>query len=282
LYVWGQSDYLKVFTFNGTTFNTTPTFTGTIQAIGHPGASLSLSANGTSNGILWAATNSQGQSGGLGAWHMTEPGILYAYNLSNMAQLWSNEQNPTRDDCNNYAKFTDPTIANGKVYLPSFGTAQTQSGQLCVYGELSSTLIANGTYIVTSVHSGLAIDDPGFSKTAGTDMQQYTVNNGTNQQWIVNNLGNNVITLTNGASGQVVEVTGGSKSNSVLVDQQPYQAKAWQQWTVTSVGGGAFELTNLNSGEALDVDGGGTTVKEGIDQYPYFGATWQQWKFTVK
>jgi hypothetical protein len=77
-------------------------------------------------------------------------------------------------------------------------------------------------------------------------------------------------------------VTGGSKSNSVLVDQQPYQTKAWQQWTVTSVGGGAFELTNVNSGEALDVDGGGTAVKEGIDQYPYFGATWQQWKFTAK
>ena len=282
LYVWGQSDYLKVFNFNGSTFNPTPVFKGTMQAVGHPGASLSISANGTSNGILWAATNSQGQSGGLGAWHMTEPGILYAYNLANMSQIWTNEQNPTRDDCNNYAKFTDPTIANGKVYLPSFGTAQTQSGQLCVYGQLSTTLIANGTYIVTSVHSGLALDDPGFSKTAGQVMHQYTVNNGTNQQWTVNNLGNNVITLTNGASGQVLDVTGGSKANSALVDQQPYQGNAWQQWAVTSVGGGAFELTSVNSGEALDVDGGGTAIKEQIDQYPYFGATWQQWKFTLK
>src|SRR5437867_3961431 len=68
----------------------------------------------------------------------------------------------------------------------------------------TSTLIPNGTYVITSVYSGLAIDDPAFSKTDGEDMQQYTVNDGTNQQWTVNNLGNNVITLTNGASGQVL------------------------------------------------------------------------------
>jgi hypothetical protein len=283
LYLWGQSDYLKVFQFNGSTFNPTPTYTGSIKAIGHPGASLSISANGTSNGILWAATNSQGQTGGAGAWHMTEPGILYAYSLPSMTPLWNNQQNATRDTCNNYAKFTPPTIANGKVYLASFGTAQTDSGQVCVYGALSSaTLIPDGTYVITSVHSGQAIDDPGHSKVDGEVMTQYTVNNGTNQQWVLHNLGNNVITLTNVASGQALEVTDGSKSNSALVDQYPYQSNPWQQWNVISVGGGAYELTSVNSGEALDVDGGGTTIGEKLDQYPYKGYSWQQWKFTAK
>ncbi len=284
LYLWGQSDYLKVFPFNGSTFAKSPSYTGSTQAIGHPGASLSISANGSSNGILWAATNSQGQSGGLGAWHATEPGILYAYGLPSMTPLWNSHQNATRDDCNNYAKFIPPTIANGKVYLPSFGTAQTNGGQVCVYGQLpvASTLIADGTYVVTSVHSGMAIDDPGFSTTYGKVMTQYPVNNGTNQQWTVHNLGGNIITLTNVASNQVLEVTGGSKSNSALVDQYPYQNTAWQQWRVTSVGNGAYELTNVNSGEGLDVDGGGTAVSEQLDQYPYNGVSWQQWKFTAK
>ena len=45
-------------------------------------------------------------------------------------------KNPTRDDCNNYSKTATPTIANGKVYLASFGTRNTGSGQLCVYGLL--------------------------------------------------------------------------------------------------------------------------------------------------
>ncbi len=280
LYEWGQSGNLKVFKFNGTTFNTTPSYTGSIPALGHPGASLSISANGTSNGILWAATNSQGQGGGLGAWHMTEPGILYAYSLPGMTELWNNQQNTARDDCDNYAKFAAPTVANGLVYLASFGTAQTKSGELCAYGLLAPTLIPDGNYVITSVHSGQALDDPAFSTVKGTVIKQYPVNNGTNQQWTVHNLGNNVITLTNRASGQSLDVVAGSTANSALVDQYPYNGVAWQQWNVKSVSGGAFELTSVNSGQALDVNGAAVTAGAKIDQYPYHGNSWQQWKFT--
>ncbi len=282
LYEWGQSGDLKVFAFNGTTFSTTPSYTGSIAALGHPGASLSISANGTSNGILWAATNSQGQGGGLGAWHMTEPGILYAYSLPSMTELWNNQQNTARDDCDNYAKFAAPTVANGRVYLSSFGTAQTKSGELCAYGLLpaGATLIPDGTYVITSVHSGQAIDDPAFSKVNGTVMQQYPVNNGKNQQWTVHNIGNNVITLINVASGLALDVVAASTANSALVDQYPYQGNAWEQWNVISATNGSFELTSVHSGLALDVDLGGVTVGEKIDQYPYQGNPWQQWIFT--
>lgn len=284
LYEWGQSGLLKVFKFNGSTFSPTPTYTGVTPALGHPGGSLSISANGTSDGILWAATNSQGQGGGLGAWHMTEPGILYAYSLPDMTELWNNEQNATRDDCGNYAKFTAPSIANGVVYLASFGTAQSKSGQLCAYGLLPATapLIADGTYLITSVHSNQALDVPGSSQVSGTGIQQYPVNNGANQHWIIRNLGNNVVTVTNVATGQSLDVAAGSTANSALVVQYPYHAVAWEQWKVTSVGGGAFALINENSGQALDVDGGGVAAKAPIDQYPYEGTAWQQWVFTEK
>jgi hypothetical protein len=150
-----------------------------------------------------------------------------------------------------------------------------------LYTITAKNLIPNGTYTITSVYSGLALDDPAFSKAAGVDIQQYTLNNGTNQQWTVNNLGNNVITLTNVASNLVLEVAGASKANSALVDQNNYSGLTSQQWSVTSVSGGAYELLNVNSGLALDVDGGGKTVGEAIDQYPYKGNAWQQWKFNT-
>jgi hypothetical protein len=213
---------------------------------------------------------------------MTEPGILYAYSLPSMTELWNNQQNTARDDCDNYAKFAAPTVANGRVYLSSFGTAQTKSGELCAYGLLpaGATLIPDGTYVITSVHSGQAIDDPAFSKANGTVMQQYPVNNGTNQQWIVHNIGTNVITLTNVASGLALDVVAASTANSALVDQYPYQGNAWEQWNVISATNGSFELTSVHSGLALDVDLGGVTVGEKIDQYPYHGNPWQQWIFT--
>ncbi len=280
LYLWGQNDYLKVFAFNGSTFNPTPTHTLGIKAFGHPGGTLSLSANGNTNGILWAATNTSLGSDGQGAWHTTVPGILYAYDASDLNLLWTNEQNAPRDSCDSYAKFTAPTIVNGKVYLASFGQQSTASGQLCVYGQLpTADLIPNGTYLLVDSNSGKALDDPGFSNKGSTVMEIYTVNHGTNQKWIVTNLGNNVITLTNTASKQLLDVTGASTANSALVDQYPANAQTNQQWRVTSVGGGKFELVSVSSGQALDVDGAATTNQTKVDQYPYQGHAWQQWAF---
>ncbi len=280
LYVWGQNDFLKVYAFNGTRFNTTPRYTGTLRAIQHPGASLSLSANGNSNGILWASTNTTAGSDNTGAWHSTVPGILYAYNATDMSLLWTSEQNSSRDSCSNYAKFTAPTIANGKVYLASFGTAQTASGQLCVYGSISyANLIPNGTYVLVDANSGKALDDPSFSKTNGTVIEIYTINKGSNQQWTVNNLGNNVITLTNKASGQALDVAGASTANSAPIDQQPASGQTSQQWRVTSVGEGKYELVNVNSGQAMDVSGGSKANQAKLNQYPYKGSAWQQWTF---
>ncbi len=279
LYLWGQGDYMKVFSFNGSTFNTTPKYQLGVKALNHPGGTLSLSANGTTNGILWASTNSS-IGDGSGAWHVTVPGILYAYNATNMNLLWTNQQNAARDGCDNYAKFTAPTIVNGKVYLASFGQQSTQSGQLCVYGELPSTpLIANGTYVLVDSNSKKALDNPNFSKSNGTVMEIFSVNDGSNQQWTVNNLGNNVITLTNGSSGQLLEVTGASTSNSALVDQFPANGQTNQQWRVTMIGVNTYELVNVGSGLALDVDGASTANQTELDQYPYQGHAWQQWIF---
>lgn len=279
LYLWGQGDYLKVYAFNGTTFNTTPKYQLSVKAVDHPGGILSLSSNGNTNGILWASTNT-GAGDGNGAWHNTVPGILYAYDAGNMNLLWTSQQNAGRDSCSNFAKFTPPTITNGKVYLASFGTASTASGQLCVYGELPTTnLIANGTYAIVSAYSGTAVDDPAFSTANSTVMEIYTLNNGKNQQWTVNNLGGNIITLTNGTSGQLLEVTGASTANSALVDQYPANGQTNQQWRVTAVNGTNYELVNVKSGLALDIDGGSKANQTELDQYMYQGNAWQQWSF---
>jgi mannan endo-1,4-beta-mannosidase len=42
---------------------------------------------------------------------------------------------------------------------------------------------SNGSYVLQNVGSGLALDDPGWSTTAGVTMDQWTVNSAANQQW---------------------------------------------------------------------------------------------------
>jgi hypothetical protein len=152
-------------------------------------------------------------------------------------------------------------------------TATTSAG--------STYLIANGTYVIKNVYSGLALSDPGSSDANSTDMEQLTVTNGTNQQWTVNNLGNNVITLKNGASGQMLDVTGDSKAIKALVDQYPANGATNQQWQVISLGSGEYELTSVNSGLALNIVGGVKTSGADIDQYTYQGSAWQMWEFVA-
>lgn len=132
VYVWGQKDQLKVFKLKGGLFETTPFASRTDANEGHPGAMVSISANGNKDGILWAAIHASGDS-----WHESRPGVLHAYDADDVThELWNSLQDAPRDDCNNYSKMAPPTIANGRVYLASFGTENTGTGQLCVYGLL--------------------------------------------------------------------------------------------------------------------------------------------------
>ena len=127
------------------------------------------------------------------------------------------------------------------TYTNSSGCKSTETFTIPVSG--GTTLTPNGTYIITAVNSGLAIDDPDSSTTDGEDIDIWTVNDGANQR--------------------------------------PANGQTNQQWNVISVSSGIYELTSVNSGLVLDVIGGGTTNGTGGgDQYTYNGNTWQQWKFT--
>ena len=78
-----------------------------------PGASPSISANGSANGIVW--TTAEDPSG--------TTAVLRAYNASNITQeLYTSEQAGTRDQAGIFNKYTPPTIANGKVYVAGKGS----------------------------------------------------------------------------------------------------------------------------------------------------------------
>ncbi len=86
------------------------------------GATISISSNGSSNGIAWEIDNSNYDNGG--------PAILRAYDASNVSnEIYDSTQAGSRDTAGQALKFTVPTIAGGKVFV---GT----SNELDVYGLL--------------------------------------------------------------------------------------------------------------------------------------------------
>jgi outer membrane protein assembly factor BamB len=135
LYVWGQRDTARAYRIDGERIGETPAMLRDLANEGHPGAMLSLSANGGTGGIVWAAIHATGDS-----WHESRPGILHAFDADDIGhELWNSLELAERDDCGEYSKMAPPTIANGKVYLASFGTENVGTGQLCVYGLLPSS-----------------------------------------------------------------------------------------------------------------------------------------------
>ena len=131
----GAGDYLKMFSFNTSTgtFDTTPVSQSS-EYYYFPGASPSVSSQGTANGIVWALNESAygyanpdaGSPPGAINWFQVPipsqcagPAVLHAYDAANLAmEYWNSSMAANnRDQAGNAVKFVPPTIANGKVYV---------------------------------------------------------------------------------------------------------------------------------------------------------------------
>jgi hypothetical protein len=108
MYTAGVSDTLKAFALSGGRFDQVPVSQSSVQ-FPYPGATTSVSSNGSSNGIVWAI---QGGAGATAA-------ILYAFDAGDLSnQLYDANQNPARDlGSGKFVKFAVPTVAAGKVYI---------------------------------------------------------------------------------------------------------------------------------------------------------------------
>ncbi len=121
VYFCGAGDTLKAFPLSNGLLSTSPSETSG-HSFPFPGCTPVASANGNTNGIIWAVDTS---TYGVAALSLG-PAVLYAYQAGTLSMLWNSSQTGN-DTAGDAAKFAVPTIANGKVYL---GT-QTE---LDVYG----------------------------------------------------------------------------------------------------------------------------------------------------
>lgn len=123
VYGMPEKDFLRAFRYDHATrlLGTTSFLTGSVRSPdGMPGSQLSLSANGSASGIVWALVPKVD-----GQWQNV-PGRLMAFDARTLNELWRD------DDDIAYSKFTSPTVAGGKVFRPTF------ADKLVVYGPSSS------------------------------------------------------------------------------------------------------------------------------------------------
>ena len=137
VYWMGQLDSLKSFPLVNGLLSTTPT--KSVETYGFPGATPAISANGSSQGIVWTIDSE--------AFATLQPGILQAHDASNVASLlYSSATNSARDTMGPAVKFSVPTIANGKVYAGA-------GGEIDVFGLLNGITQTNAPVITPGSES---------------------------------------------------------------------------------------------------------------------------------
>ena len=105
IFYGGVSDKLKSFSVTNAKLSSNPASQSS-NTFPYPGTTPSISANGNTNGIVWAAENGS-------------TAVLHAYDANNLAnELYnSNQAANGRDHFGTGNKFIVPTVANGKVYV---------------------------------------------------------------------------------------------------------------------------------------------------------------------
>jgi len=113
VYIFGHGDYPKMFQLSNGLLPTTPTSTGTIMM---KSPNPVISANGTTNGIVWILEYDQS--------------VLRAYDPNDLThEYYDTTQNQARDKPRGGIDTVTPTVVNGRVYV---ATRQ----ELDVYGLL--------------------------------------------------------------------------------------------------------------------------------------------------
>lgn len=176
LYVWPERDHLRSFSWNDTTgvfdcpnSGTTtecvsPGSGGASNTPGQqsdmtapdcdlnnlppcsfmPGGIISLSSNGATpgSGVLWASIPKSDD-----ALYKVVPGVLRAFNAESIkTEIWDSEINPSHDGGFNFAKYTPPVVANGRVYMATFSNSVNVYG-LCQLQAQAAALLCPRTTV---------------------------------------------------------------------------------------------------------------------------------------
>lgn len=198
LYYQASGDRLKMFAITNGVLSTN--LQSASVNIGFPGATPSVSANGTNNAIVWVLNNAAVNSG-----TPTGPAILYAYNAYNLNnKLYDSTQAGARDAASFAVKTSVPTVANGKVYVGG-------ASALSVYGNGTflavPTIAPAGGYFTNSVSVTLSDATPGATLYYTLDNSTPTTNS---------SLYTAPFVLTNTAAVKVFAMKSGANPSGVI------------------------------------------------------------------
>ena len=235
LYYAGDADEIKAFQLTGTypPVSTEPVMQTHRRWVGSH--SPSISANGTTNCILWVLSG----------------GILLAFNASDLEQeLYASNMVPARDTLPPVAHFVTQTIANGKVYIATQTT-------LSVYGILENLTLVSGGNQNGTVKQPLpaAIMMQVVDPYSGNGISGVTVTFSDNGAGGSFNPASVVSSSTAGSIGDVSTIYTSPKQSGVVTITASLQGAGDVSFAETAVPGPAVKLYTYAGGKQSGPEG---------------------------
>ncbi|HYL38766.1 MAG TPA: hypothetical protein VEV17_22805 [Bryobacteraceae bacterium] len=141
VYLTEPETAVKAFQMTNGQLESTPSSQFSVSGSFYTALAVSADGGRDGTGLVWVAR---------GANDLNQvPGSLHALDASDLSnELWNSNMNADRDGLGRFAKFAAPTVANGRVYAPTFSNA------VVIYGLLDSDPQDGPAPKVSAVMSG--------------------------------------------------------------------------------------------------------------------------------
>ncbi|MFF5563993.1 RICIN domain-containing protein [Streptomyces sp. NPDC012623] len=206
---------------------------------------------------------------GTGPWYEIESPVRVTSPSANYCQNYSSPLLPSADGRQVLQIATD---WDGSVCKPYYAT-----GGITGSGDAAG-VVDGALYRLVNANSGHCLDVAGDSRVPGGNVQQWTCNGLTPQDWYLRAHGANTFTLTGRNSGYCLDVQDGSQTPGANVRQWYCNALAAQDWRLENAGRGYYRLIARSSGQCLDVAEGSRQPGGNVRQWTCNGLQPQLWQ----
>jgi hypothetical protein len=174
----------------------------------------------------------------------------------------------------------DYPVTNGSITVP-VATNAVDGYHLTVTPSGTSTTLA-GTYRITNVNSGLALDTAGGGTAQGTLVGQATAATGADQSWQLVAAGPGLYKIANKASGLLLGITNASGSNGATALVWGDNGTTDHLWQLLPASSGTYKIANDNSGLLLGVSNMSMVSGAQVIQWNDNGTADHLWKLTAR
>jgi hypothetical protein len=131
-----------------------------------------------------------------------------------------------------------------------------------------ATTSLHGTFHISNLNSGLALDTVNGATKPGTPVDQAATTGKPTQRWTLVSAGSGLYKIVNDASGLLLGVSGEATDQGAAAVISGDASTPDHLWQLIPDGAGHYEITNYNSGLVLAVTDASTTAGAQVVQWP--------------